>query len=416
MRAILEGRDNIDYVTTDLEMSDVSLRMDITDLLFRDAVFDYVICSHVLEHVDDDRAAMREIARVLRPDGEAVIMVPILHTPDGRTVEDPAIVAPEDRERVYGQRDHVRKYGRDFPQRAAQAGFAVRTVRVSDFTGAETAARHGLVAGEEIFVCTRPTGANGGAGASRPATTEAAPAHVRPTVSREIAPGDPMLNPDRTDHYFAVGADALRIIEDAMAANDVPPPRTILDLPSGYGRVTRMLVDAFPNASITACDVNPEMVGFCERTFGVEGLVAPRDPKELALSGSYDLIWCGSLLTHLPEASWHALLERLAPHLTAEGLFIFTTHGDAISGLLREGRMKPPIAGPTRAALCDRYFESGFAFERYGSSVDGSYGFTLTSKDWVQDAVERCTGLRLESHSEADWDGKQDVVVCRPSG
>jgi len=152
LTSVFERHTNIDYVTTDIARSNVSIRMDIEDLLFRDDVFDCVIISHVLEHVPDDHVAMRELARVTRADGFALILVPILGTPDGRTLEDPSIVDPKERERVFGQDDHVRKYGQDFPERVRAAGFDVTDVPYPELLGAESTRRHGLLARERLFV------------------------------------------------------------------------------------------------------------------------------------------------------------------------------------------------------------------------------------------------------------------------
>jgi SAM-dependent methyltransferase len=152
LSAVFERHPNIDYVTTDIAGSDVSIRMDAEDLLFRDNVFDCVIISHVLEHVPDDQRAMSELARVLRPDGFALIMVPILGTPDGRTFEDPSIVDPRERERIFGQADHVRRYGHDFPDRARAAGFDVTDVPYPGLLGAETTRLHGLFPSERLFI------------------------------------------------------------------------------------------------------------------------------------------------------------------------------------------------------------------------------------------------------------------------
>ena len=162
LRRVFEGRENLEYVTTDLEMPDVSMRMDIHDLVFRDGTFDFVICSHVLEHVDDDRAAMREIRRVLRPEGTALIMVPIL-SPGGRTFEDATITTPEGRERAFGQTDHVRRYGGDFPDRAREAGLEVEEFRPLERWGA-AAERYALFPDEVLFV---------GAPATSPAAEQA---------------------------------------------------------------------------------------------------------------------------------------------------------------------------------------------------------------------------------------------------
>jgi SAM-dependent methyltransferase len=163
LTAVFERHANIDYVTTDIAGSHVSIRMDAEDLLFRDDVFDCVIISHVLEHVHDDRAAMRELARVARPGGFVLILVPILGTPDGRTLEDPSIVDPKERERVFGQHDHVRKYGEDFPKRVREAGFDVSDLPYATVLGPEVTRRHALFQRERLFVC-RPAsdGSEGG--------------------------------------------------------------------------------------------------------------------------------------------------------------------------------------------------------------------------------------------------------------
>ena len=102
-----------------------------------------ILCSHVLEHVVDDRKAMRELHRVLHPSGWALIVVPIASRRD-ETFEDPAVLTPADRERVFGQADHVRIYGRDFKARLEEAGF---TVSVEDYArelGDVGARRYGL--------------------------------------------------------------------------------------------------------------------------------------------------------------------------------------------------------------------------------------------------------------------------------
>jgi SAM-dependent methyltransferase len=126
----LRSQPNLDYVSTDLERARAMVKADITNLPFADDSFDVILCSHVLEHVVDDRKAMRELYRVLRPGGWALVLVPIDFS-RGETFEDPTIVAPSDRERLFGQADHVRIYGRDFTGRLEEAGF---TVRVEDYT------------------------------------------------------------------------------------------------------------------------------------------------------------------------------------------------------------------------------------------------------------------------------------------
>lgn len=106
---------------------DTADSVDIRDLPFADASFDLVVCAHVLEHVDDDQAALSELRRVLRPDGVALVMVPFVATWTA-TFEDPSIVDPVQRERWFGQYDHVRYYGADIEDRFSRADLASRRV------------------------------------------------------------------------------------------------------------------------------------------------------------------------------------------------------------------------------------------------------------------------------------------------
>jgi SAM-dependent methyltransferase len=148
---------NLDYVSADLNSPRAMIKADITKLQFDSASFDVVICSHVLEHVPDDHGALLEIRRVLRPGGWAVILVPI-DRGRSQTFEDPSIVTARDRERTFGQSDHVRVYGRDFPERLGRAGFEVHDASLQASLGADLVARHGLKPHDKIFVIhPRPT-------------------------------------------------------------------------------------------------------------------------------------------------------------------------------------------------------------------------------------------------------------------
>lgn len=118
LKDIFESYDNIEYITTDI-LGDVTVRMDITDNLFKDNVFDYVICSHVLEHIENDRQAISEIARVLKPSGLALIQIPIDKNRQ-KTYEDSSIKSASARKKAFGQHDHVRIYGKDFINRLSK--------------------------------------------------------------------------------------------------------------------------------------------------------------------------------------------------------------------------------------------------------------------------------------------------------
>jgi SAM-dependent methyltransferase len=145
----------VEHRSADLLRPIVDDRLDISDMhAYADASIDVLLCSHILEHVADDGRAMREICRVLRPDGFAIIMVPLVHGVD-ETCEDPAVATPEQRWRHYGSDDHVRQYGkRDFIDRLTAAGFAVEQLGRDHF-GDDTFQRAGVAHDSVLYVARK---------------------------------------------------------------------------------------------------------------------------------------------------------------------------------------------------------------------------------------------------------------------
>lgn len=115
---------NLEYVTADLISPWADIKLDVQNIPFPDASFDVVICNHVLEHVDDDRKAMSELLRVMKPGGFGIFQVPLEPTIE-ITLEDKSINTPELREKHYKQRDHLRLYGKDYGNRLREVGFDV---------------------------------------------------------------------------------------------------------------------------------------------------------------------------------------------------------------------------------------------------------------------------------------------------
>jgi SAM-dependent methyltransferase len=140
----------VERVTADLH-APADLRLDITDMELSDSSFDLVLCSHVLEHVPDDRAAMRELHRVLADGGLALVLVP--YRPGVTTYEDPSITAPIDRMVAFGQQDHLRIYGSDLPDRLREAGFLVDDRTAGDLFDEVTVERCDLDPAEHFFLC-----------------------------------------------------------------------------------------------------------------------------------------------------------------------------------------------------------------------------------------------------------------------
>jgi SAM-dependent methyltransferase len=162
------NRPSTTYVGLDLYSPLAALKGDILALPLPDQAFDLIVCLHVLEHIQDDRSAMVELKRVLHPRGELWIQVPIDRAV---TFEDPTITAPNERERLFGQGDHVRAYGWDLVSRLEAAGLNVAVEEVTRGLPEQLRRRAGILPGETILVCTydsakpsiRPTSLTGAA-------------------------------------------------------------------------------------------------------------------------------------------------------------------------------------------------------------------------------------------------------------
>lgn len=152
---------NINYIPCDLFPgkydfnSTVKIRKeDITGLTFGNDTFDMILCNHVLEHIPDDRLAMRELYRVMKPGGFGIFQVPI-NLELSETYEGPTITAPEDRVREFGQKDHLRVYGRDYVERLKNAGFSVKQVGYGENLSPDQIGRYRLDKNEILYLCAK---------------------------------------------------------------------------------------------------------------------------------------------------------------------------------------------------------------------------------------------------------------------
>ena len=132
-KRLYRGTEN--YITADLESPLADMHFDVQDIPLKDCSVDVVICNHLMEHVEDDRRAMSELYRILKPGGWGIVLVPEDRS-RATTFEDDSITNPEERTRIFGQYDHRRIYGRDYDTRLTKAGFRVErisyTTRLND--------------------------------------------------------------------------------------------------------------------------------------------------------------------------------------------------------------------------------------------------------------------------------------------
>lgn len=234
-----------------------------------------------------------------------------------------------------------------------------------------------------------------------------------PLMDRAIAQRDTMYM-DSDAHYLSVGQSALQIVEAALGGSE---PRSILDLPSGFGRVTRVFRARFPHAAITASDLEPEAVTFCAARFGARAELSVRDFNRLRLGEYYDLIWVGSLITHLPPPQTRAFFSAMARHMTPRSTFVVSSHGPSIIPRLREhGYCLTPKEA---AELIEEYERTGYGYRdysgkdpNYGIALSNeNYGISLISEAWLQQALSEC-GLKMNAYHPGVWDNHHDSVVA----
>jgi len=151
LRRIFRKQFGAAYRTADLWDPTADLNVDICNLDLPDNSFDVIFCSHVLEHVEDDQKAKRELRRVLKPGGWAILMVPVSGP---TTLEDPAITDKAEMERLYGP-DHRRSYGTDFEDRLRANGFNVTCTYPRDMLAPEEIARMGINENDQVYYCTK---------------------------------------------------------------------------------------------------------------------------------------------------------------------------------------------------------------------------------------------------------------------
>ena len=149
---LFKKQSNLNYVTADLNSPLADVKMDLHQTPFQNNEFDVIFCNHVLEHVEDDKQCMRELYRIMKKGGWGIFQVP-QDVNRNLTYEDKSIVSEQDREIHFWQKDHVRLYGLDYPDRLSEAGFRVEIVDYSNEISSELVERYRLPKGELLYVC-----------------------------------------------------------------------------------------------------------------------------------------------------------------------------------------------------------------------------------------------------------------------
>lgn len=242
-----------------------------------------------------------------------------------------------------------------------------------------------------------------------------------PNVPGRVHIDDLMLRCEQDTQWYVDGGHcAIQNIKESLAVvgRSFADIESCLDLPCGYGRVTRHLVREMVPDAITASDADTQAVRFCAAEFGVKPLRCDRNPERLSFPQAYEFIFVGSLLTHLPPESGLTLLRSLAGALAPSGVLVATTQGDScLRNLEWYGPDFVDAAETFRAGLA----AAGAAFVPYRakrlasrqSPTHGTYGIALHTKDYVLKALQ---DLRLKPirFQERGMEDHQDIwAACR---
>lgn len=237
-----------------------------------------------------------------------------------------------------------------------------------------------------------------------------------PGVPGRIHVDDPMLpvdSPRELRHYVEDAQSAIANIEESLhvVGRTFRDVASCLDLPCGYGRVTRFLCEKVASIHITACDIDPQAIRFCAREFQVKALLSRRDIRAVPFPDRYDLIFVGSLLTHLPEVDCLHTLDALVDVLAPGGVLVFSTQGEScLRHLEWYGAEFVAAAERFRRDVAHR----GVCFVPYRRRKD--YGITIHAQRYIEGVMaQRYRGtLRFGRFKERGWDGHQDVwSYCR---
>jgi len=251
-------------------------------------------------------------------------------------------------------------------------------------------------------------------------------------VSLACHPADTMFRPGTI--YLRVGLATVNHIDTALLSNgEGRAIHNVLDMGCGFGRILRFLRARFPNATVAACDIDSEAVRFCVQAFSAVGIQSTESFHDLRLPGVYDLIWSGSLLTHLDPASATGLLRFFYQHLSPGGLCIFTTHGARSAEWIQSGYYAYSLSPEAQTLVLSGYGATGYGFTEYerpggqgtsAISVDRAgrprmphYGISVMSPEAVARLAHPEDEWQQVLHVPHGWGWKdhQDVYVwARP--
>lgn len=229
-----------------------------------------------------------------------------------------------------------------------------------------------------------------------------------------IVKGDGMLGKDISlatmEHYFIIGRSSIDLIIAAMekVGMDKGDARTVLDFGCGYGRVIRWLKGYFSEAAISGYDIDRNAISQVGEFFGVDAFQIDAEWTNIP-DKKFDIIWVGSVFTHLNEEKFLRLMKLLTGLLNDNGIICFTTHGNLVVHRLRTRERNYNLADDVIAGVIDQYDRSGYGYSDY-SNYPG-YGISINNLSKLDEILEK-SGLKKIQFVDHGWAKHQDFCAA----
>jgi SAM-dependent methyltransferase len=228
------------------------------------------------------------------------------------------------------------------------------------------------------------------------------------TVSLKVDRNDTMYELTRAGHYLSVGLSAIQCIENAIKTTGRPHEiKHILDFPCGYGRVLRFLRAGYPDAEITVCEIDPAALDFCKKTLCAKPVMSEKDFSKLSLPDKFDLIWCGSLITHIDEETTKGLLKFFHAHLSPGGICVLTTHGQKSAESVQNKIQTYGLPAVAQQELLATYQVKGYGYANYEGQSE--YGISIVNHNRMLEITHSIGQWNETYYQEQGWDNHQDV-------
>lgn len=228
-----------------------------------------------------------------------------------------------------------------------------------------------------------------------------------------IHPNDLMFSTDSPSYYRQVGYEAVGCVEEALSltGKNLTDVNALLDFGSGFGRVTRVFAQKMPPSKISVFDVDFQGPAFCSSEFGVKLLHFNGDWNAVPFS-KYDVIWAGSVFTHLSLKYSKEMLQLLTTILASDGLLVFTTHGEIALKKLMNGDYGFHFSKYSKKVESE-FASKGFSFVPYSYYQDKNVGMTWITKENMVSLVDDAFNgeLRLMKFKPGGWMNHQDVFM-----